>query len=47
MMSLSEPSSSNLLGSCQAHGINVMEWLEETLKIIPTEKDIARLLLYN
>ena len=37
----------SLFSCCKAHNIDVREWLEDTLKRIPTEKDIDRLLPCN
>ena len=37
----------SLFSSCKAHGIDTRTWLEDTLKRIPTEKDIDSLLPCN
>ena len=37
----------SLFSCCKAHEIDVREWLEDTLKRIPTEKYIDRLLPCN
>lgn len=33
--------------SCKAHDIDIRNWLEDTLKRLPTEKDITMLLPEN
>ena len=37
----------SLFSSCKAHGVDVRSWLEDTLKRIPTEKEIDQLLPCN
>lgn len=37
----------SLFASCKAHDIDIRNWLEDTLKRIPTEKDITMLLPEN
>ena len=37
----------SLFSSCKAHNVDVRLWLEDTLKRIPTEKNIDRLLPCN
>lgn len=37
----------SLFASCKAHDIDIRYWLEDTLKRIPTEKDITMLLPEN
>ena len=37
----------SLFASCKAHDIDIRSWLEDTLKRIPTEKDITMLLPEN
>ena len=37
----------SLFSSCKAHGVDVRSWLEDTLRRIPTEKNIDQLLPCN
>ena len=37
----------SLFSSCKAHNVDIRSWLEDTLKRIPTEKDIDQLLPCN
>ena len=37
----------SLFASCKAHDIDIRNWLEDTLKRIPTEKGITMLLPEN
>ena len=37
----------SLFSSCKAHGVDVRSWLEDTLRRIPTEKDVDQLLPCN
>ena len=37
----------SLFSSCKAHDVDIRSWLEDTLKRIPTEKDIDQLLPCN
>ena len=34
----------SFFGSCKAHGIDPRAWLEDVMRRLPTESDIARLL---
>ena len=37
----------SLFSSCKAHGVDVRSWLEDTLRRIPTEKNVDQLLPCN
>ena len=37
----------SLLSSCKAHDVDVRSWLEDTLRRIPTEKNVDQLLPCN